>query len=84
MWAHLDQYDPAYSEAAAMVNAVAANLEGEAAEWVTSLHNEDAPEMTNINAFLDEFRARFEDKSKAQKAEMEIPELKQGNRMVEE
>lgn len=44
-----------------MVRAVTVNLEGEAAEWVTQLHDKDAPELGNINAFFQELRSRFKD-----------------------
>lgn len=46
-----------------MVNTETANLEGEVAEWVTGLHDEGAPELENIDDFLVEFRARFEDET---------------------
>lgn len=49
VWAHLDRYAPGYPSEVAMVNAVAANMEGEATEWVTRLHDEDAPELGNID-----------------------------------
>lgn len=29
-----------------------ANLDGEVEEWVTDLHNEGAPELTDLDAFL--------------------------------
>lgn len=67
-----------------MGNAVAANLEGEAAEWVTSLHDEDALELGNINVFLEELRARFEDESQAQQAEVSIHNLKQRGQLAKE
>lgn len=38
-----------------MVNAVTANLEGEAAEWVTILQDENALQLGNVYDFLDQF-----------------------------
>lgn len=55
-------YALTYPDKVTMVNTVTANLEGEAAEWVTGLHD-GAPELGNIDDFLVEFRARFEDKT---------------------
>lgn len=61
MWAHLDLYALAYLDKVTMVNAIVVNLEGEAADWVTDFHDEGAPELGNIDSFLAELRARFED-----------------------
>lgn len=55
-----------------MVNAMATNLEGEAAEWVIGHHDEDVPELGNSDVFLGELRARFEVESQAVQAEAEI------------
>lgn len=43
VWAHLDDHMADYSSDRAMVLTVTANLEGEAAEWVTQLQ----PELQN-------------------------------------
>lgn len=40
--AHLDHYALAYRTQRAMVDAVVVGLEGEAAEWVADLHDENA------------------------------------------
>lgn len=53
VWAYLDCYASVYPDNSVMMNMVAVNLEGEAAEWVTSLHDEQAPELQNINLFMD-------------------------------
>lgn len=45
VWAHLDHYALAYLTEVVMVNVVATKPEGEAAEWVTRLHNEVTPEL---------------------------------------
>lgn len=72
VWAHLDDHAPDYTSNQAMVRMVTANLEGEAAEWVTQLYDEGAPELGNINTFLQELRARFEDDSQTLKSKIEI------------
>lgn len=43
VWPHLDCSAYTHPDDATMVNTVVANLEGEAAECVTSLHDEGAP-----------------------------------------
>lgn len=77
IWVHLDLYAYAYSDNATMVNAMTANLEGEAAECVTNLHNEGTPQLLNTNLFMEQLRAMFEDASQALQAEKEIYCLKQ-------
>lgn len=57
VWAHFDQTAYVYLNDAMMVNAVAANLEGEATEWVTSLHNEGASDLLDANLFMEQLRA---------------------------
>ncbi|KAK9407792.1 hypothetical protein NXF25_006566 [Crotalus adamanteus] len=76
MWAHLDCYAYAYLDGAMMVNAVAANLLGEAADWVTNLHDEGSPEL-HINLFMEQLRGQFEDESRVLMAEKEIHRLRQ-------
>lgn len=51
---------------------------------MTSLHDEDTLELGNIDVFLDEFRARFKYETHAQKAELEIQELRRGSQPVAE
>lgn len=60
-------YGPNYLTDQDMVRAVTACLDGEGAKWVTHLHDEHALELGNINTFLQELRARFEDESKLKK-----------------
>lgn len=83
VWAHLDRNAPAYPDKRVMVNAVATNL-GEAMEWITSLHDEEASELGNLDIFLEELRHRFRDESQAQQAEVEIYNLKQKRRPAKE
>lgn len=66
------------------MNAVAANLDVEATEWVASLHDEDSPELGNAEVFLEELWARFQDETRAQWAEVEIRGLKQRDWSVKE
>ncbi|ETE58788.1 Calbindin-32, partial [Ophiophagus hannah] len=75
VWAHIDDYGPGYPTKQAVVRP--ANLEGQEAEWVTQLHDKDAPELGNTDTFLQELRARFEDESQAQKVEAKIHEIRQ-------
>ncbi|KAK9395663.1 Cbp53E: Calbindin-32 [Crotalus adamanteus] len=46
-----------------------ANLEGEAAEWVTILHDEGIPELADPDAFLSGLTARFGDPAQSQWAD---------------
>lgn len=39
VWAYLGRYALAYPDEMSVVNAITANLKGEAAEWVTGLHD---------------------------------------------
>lgn len=34
------------------VNVVTSTLEGDNTEWLVSLHNEDPPELMNVNALM--------------------------------
>lgn len=63
-----------------MVNAMTANLEGEATEWVTNLHDDGAPELLDVNLFMEQLRASFEDESQALQAKKEIHFLRQRGR----
>lgn len=73
VWANLDCYAPAYPLEIVMANAM--NSVNSSLEEEAKLHN-DAPELGNINAFLGELRARFEDESQALQAGEEIWDLK--------
>ncbi|KAK9395668.1 interleukin-4 receptor subunit alpha [Crotalus adamanteus] len=80
VWVHLD----CYLDGAMMVNAVAANLEGEAANWVTNLHDDGAPELNDINLFMEQLRDQLEDESQVLMAKKEIHRLKQRGRPAKE
>lgn len=77
VWAHLDDHMVDYPSDRVMVRAVTVNLEGQAAEWVTQLHDKDAPELGNINTFLQELKSRFKDDYQTLQAEAKICKLKQ-------
>lgn len=46
VWMHLDQHGGEYTDDKAWVDVIMANLEGEVASWVTSLHDEGAPQVS--------------------------------------
>lgn len=80
----MDDHVADYPSDQAMVYTVTVNLEGEAVEWVTQLHDEDVPELGNINTFLKELRAMFKDDSQALQAKAEIHEIKQRGQPTKE
>lgn len=45
---------------------IVVNFEGEAVEWVVTLHNEKAPKLGDLDAFLRELRAWFDDSMQTQ------------------
>lgn len=67
-----------------MIQAITENFEGEAVEWMNQLHNKDAPELGNIDAFQQDLRARFKGESQAQEVEAEIREIKQKGHLAKE
>lgn len=48
-----------YANDEACMDTIMVNLEGEAAEWVTALNNERAPELGYPDAVVGELRAQF-------------------------
>lgn len=61
VWMHLDWHEGEYADDEAWVDVIVANLKREAAEWMTRLHDEGAPELADLDAFLCELRAQFSD-----------------------
>lgn len=61
MWAHLDLYGPVYAIDVACMNAIVANFEGEAVEWVMGCHDQGAPKLGDPDMFLGELRDCFRD-----------------------
>lgn len=84
VWMHVDPHGGEYADDEAWVDVIVTNLEGEMAEWVTTLHDERAPELANLDAFLCELRAWFSDPMETQRAESEVRKVKQGSRSITE
>lgn len=78
----MDRYAQLYMSQWAMVMAVAAVMEGEAADWVTDLYNEHGRELGDIGLFLVALREQFEDTTMAQRAEGELLAARQRGRPV--
>ncbi|KAK9407763.1 hypothetical protein NXF25_006537 [Crotalus adamanteus] len=81
---HLDRFAAQYTSQWAIVVAVTANLQGEAAAWAADLFSDHAGELADIGSFLDALIARFEDSTRVQRAEAEIVGLKQAGRPIRE
>lgn len=60
------------------VHTVAANLEGDAARWLVSLHEGKAPELGDLNAFMQILCGWFKYPMAVHCAETHIHTLKQG------
>ncbi|XP_039178262.1 uncharacterized protein LOC120298525 [Crotalus tigris] len=77
---HLDQFAQLYVSQWAMVGAITAALRGEAAAWAADLYSDHARELGSAGLFLDALHGRFEDPTRAQRAEADLLALQQGNR----
>lgn len=55
VWNYLRRYGAMYPDEVDRVNTITLNLEDKVADWVLYLHNERAPELGNVDAFLEEF-----------------------------
>ncbi|KAK9395724.1 hypothetical protein NXF25_019085 [Crotalus adamanteus] len=82
VWSHLHCHGNNYPDEAAQVDVIVANLKVEAAEWVTILHNEDAPELATPDALLGSLQSCFGDPAQNQQAEIEARRLRQGTTLV--
>lgn len=71
-WHRMECYGVMYLQDAARVHIRAVNLNKSALEWLVSLHYKDAPELVNLNAFMQALQERFKD------PEAHIHSLKQG------
>lgn len=80
VWTHLDQHGGEYTEVKAQVDVVIIILEGEAAEWMTTLHDEGAPDLSDPDAFLCELRAQFSNPMQTQQVEIEVCKVKHWSR----
>lgn len=54
------------------MDVIVANLKGEAAEWVTILHDKAAPELGDPESFFCRLRAQFGDPTQMQREELEV------------
>ncbi|KAK9409868.1 Retrotransposon-derived protein PEG10 [Crotalus adamanteus] len=77
---HLDRYTTLYSSNWAMVVAVTASLQGEAAD----LYSDQARELADVGLFLDALKMRFEDPTRLQRVEAQLVGLQQRGRPVQE
>ncbi|KAK9396751.1 RTL1: Retrotransposon-like 1 [Crotalus adamanteus] len=64
--------------------AITASLQGEAVVWAAILFSDHARELGDAGLFLDVLRARFEDPSWVQHAEIEVLGLRQRGRPIRE
>ncbi|XP_039196604.1 uncharacterized protein LOC120306793 [Crotalus tigris] len=81
---HLDRYTTLYSSNWAMVVAVTASLQGEAAAWAADLYSDQARELADVGLFLDALKTRFEDPIRLLRAEAQLVGLRQGGRPVQD
>ncbi|XP_039212212.1 uncharacterized protein LOC120313890 [Crotalus tigris] len=77
---HLDQFAQLYVSQWAMVGAITAALRGEAAAWAADLYSDHARELGSAGLFLDALHGRFDDPTRAQRAEADLLALQQGKR----
>lgn len=57
----MELYGVMSSDDAAWVHAVASNVEGSTSRWLVSLHDERAPELTDLDTFMQALQEQFED-----------------------
>lgn len=75
---YLERYGGRFPDDGSRVNAISANLEGDASKWLVSLYDEVGPELHYVDASMQELRNRFEDPTEARKADVRIQTIKQG------
>uniref|UniRef100_A0A8C5WSY3 DUF4939 domain-containing protein n=1 Tax=Laticauda laticaudata TaxID=8630 RepID=A0A8C5WSY3_LATLA len=61
VWSHMEEYGDGFSSEAAKVRCVTRTLEGTAAKWTVTLHNDNASQLINYDLFMRALCARFED-----------------------
>ncbi|KAK9395711.1 hypothetical protein NXF25_019072 [Crotalus adamanteus] len=81
VWIYLGRHRVVFPDEVTCVNAIVANLEGEAAERMVALPDEGAPELGIIDDFLEGLQTRFWDPTQA---ESDICSIRQGNRPMAE
>lgn len=52
VWNYKECHGAMYLDKHAQVNAVTSNLKGNAAGWLVFLHNQGAPELQDLGAFM--------------------------------
>uniref|UniRef100_A0A8C5SLW0 DUF4939 domain-containing protein n=1 Tax=Laticauda laticaudata TaxID=8630 RepID=A0A8C5SLW0_LATLA len=52
VWSYMEEYREDFPSEAAKVRGVTRALEGTAAEWMVTLHNDNAPQLMNYNLFM--------------------------------
>lgn len=62
-WSYVDWHGDEFQDDTQLVQVLGGDLEEEASEWFTQLHNEGTPELNNVDNFLRELWAYFEDSS---------------------
>ncbi|KAG8139486.1 hypothetical protein E2320_002250 [Naja naja] len=83
-WSYIDRHGDEFHNDAQLIQFLGNNLEEEASEWFIQLNDEGTPELNNVDDFLRELQAHFEDSSQAQEAEAEIKSIGQKGRPAKE
>ncbi|XP_034275328.1 uncharacterized protein LOC117666666 [Pantherophis guttatus] len=85
VWAYSDQFGNQYPSDCELISAIAEGMnEGEAAEWIAELHNERAPELEDMDDFIQLMRVRFSNVTQQVEAEHQITTLRQAGRPAKE
>ncbi|KAK9407417.1 Retrotransposon-derived protein PEG10 [Crotalus adamanteus] len=84
VWNYLKRYGGRHPDDSLRVNAISMNLEGDAMEWLVSLFDEVAPELHDVDPFMQELQNPFEDPTETRKADAKIRTIRQGKRTVAE
>lgn len=75
---HLDWHGAIYTDNESHVDAIVANLEVEAVQWVMALHDKVAPALGDIEAFWGELRVQLGNIMQAQQAEANVRNIQNG------
>ncbi|KAK9399584.1 hypothetical protein NXF25_012603, partial [Crotalus adamanteus] len=73
---YLEKYGDRYPNDESKVNVISANLAGDAVERLVLLYDEAAPELHDVDAFMQELWNQFDDPAKARKADARIKQRK--------
>uniref|UniRef100_A0A8C6XGC2 Retrotransposon gag domain-containing protein n=1 Tax=Naja naja TaxID=35670 RepID=A0A8C6XGC2_NAJNA len=84
VWNHMEEYGEDFSSEAAKVRCLTRALEGTAAKWMVTLHNDNDPLLMNYDLFTTALWARFEDPLAERKARIRMKTINQGRRSVAE